>query len=402
MVQFIDIGEDPSVRIGQQLGGLVKEGFEGFQKGRETAANEREIKSFEQEFGTKISRNPDIQKIQISELLKGKMQKEMNEQKTGINSEEDQRIYSTIENEFGTEAADLYSAATPGGKTKFLDHLLRAKKRGEKFDLKYGDNFETPEEEPESFEDIEEPESKISNFNKELKEHLLKQDEGLLPEEKIRRGEKRYDTNLKFYQEAGTKLRAFAADRDRFNVLESINTSDKLPKNLGRLNVDTEGNLRAPFLANAETQRFIKTLNEFSQNAKDTFGSRVTNFDLAQYLKRFPTALNTKEGRRQILQQMRLVNQINSVYYKNLKNVYDKAGGVRNIDADAAERFAERISEPKIAAISEKFKEIGQFSSKPSAEEFPGKKIRDTKTGEVLISNGADWIPENQENENAL
>ena len=91
---------------------------------------------------------------------------------------------------------------------------------------------------------------------------------------------------------------------------------------------------------------------------------------------------------------MKTVNQINSVYYKNLKNVFDKAGGAReNIDADVAERFAEQLSDEKTNELSKKFAEIGEFSSKPAASEFKGKKIRDKDTGEVLISNGTDWIP---------
>lgn len=160
------------------------------------------------------------------------------------------------------------------------------------------------------------------------------------------------------------------------------------------MNVDKEGNLKLPFLASADAQRYVKTLNEFSSGAKGTFGARVTNFDLAQYMKRFPTLLNTKEGRRQLLEQMKLVNQLNSVYYKNLKKVYDEAGGVRNIDSDRAEYLAEKLSEPITEQLTQKFKQIGQFSSKPSPAEFKGKRIRDKETGEIFISNGENWIPE--------
>ncbi len=178
--------------------------------------------------------------------------------------------------------------------------------------------------------------------------------------------------------------------------MEDLNKSKKLPKDLQRLNIDEEGNLRLPFASSPEAQRYVKTLNEFSVGAKDTFGSRVTNFDLQQYLKRYPTLMNSEEGRKQLLEQMKIVNQINAVYYKNLKNVYDKAGGVRNIDADIAERFAEQLSEDKVNELSKRFKDIGQFSTKPQASEFEGKKIRDKETGEIFISDGTDWVPQEQ------
>jgi hypothetical protein len=243
-------------------------------------------------------------------------------------------------------------------------------------------------------EDLKEKNIPESQILKDLQQHISSQDENLLPEEKIARGKERYSSGLKEYQEATTKLHGMARDKERLDILENLNKSEKLPKNIARLNVDKEGNLKLPFLGSPEAQRYVKTLNEFSAGAKDTFGSRVTNFDLAQYLKRYPTLLNTAEGRRQLIDQMKIVNQINSVYYKNLKKIYDKAGGSRNIDSDAASRFAEQLSEPQVKKLSEKFNQIGQFSSKPAASEFKGKKIRDKETGEVFVSDGKDWVPE--------
>jgi hypothetical protein len=159
------------------------------------------------------------------------------------------------------------------------------------------------------------------------------------------------------------------------------------------LNVNKEGNLALPFAASPEAQRFVKTLNEFSANAKDTYGSRVTNFDLQQYLKRFPTLLNSEEGRRQIIEQMKIVNEINSVYYKNLQDVFSKAGGARKIDSDVAEDLAEKRSQQSISELVKKFDSIGTFTSLPAASEFKGKKFRNKETGEVLISDGVNWTP---------
>ena len=162
---------------------------------------------------------------------------------------------------------------------------------------------------------------------------------------------------------------------------------------MGRLNVDDEGNLRFAFAASPESQRYVKTLNEFSAGAKDTFGSRVTNFDLQQYLLRYPNLLNSADGRKQIYKQMKIVNDINSIYYKNLKNVYDKSGGVRNIDADIAESMAEKLSSGKVEELAKKFGEIGTFPTLPDPASAKGKKIRDTKTGEILQSDGTNWNP---------
>ena len=233
----------------------------------------------------------------------------------------------------------------------------------------------------------------ITPEDQELSDIIASQDVGLTPAERVKRQSERYKIGHPIRQDAGAKLRGFSRDKERLGILDSLNQSGKLPKDFGLLNADKEGNLRFPFAASPEAQRFVKTLNEFSSSAKDTYGSRVTNFDLAQYLKRFPTLLNSQEGRKQILEQMKIVNEINAEYYKNLQDVFSKAGGARNIDADMAEELAERRSEQRIDELVKKFEEIGQFSSLPDPAKFKGRKMREKKTGEILISDGENWNP---------
>jgi hypothetical protein len=322
------------------------------------------------------------------------LQAKFNKQKLHEEMDLENKSYDKIKERFGEKFADIWKTAPVGGRTELLKAALQASGRNQDIDNILSGAESKSGKENERFESIEdEPATPESKFEKDLSYYLRNQDEGLLPAEKIKRGKERYDTGLKPYQEAGIKLRGLARDKERIDILEGLEKSKKLPEDIERLNVDSEGNLRLPFLASPEAQRYVKTLNEFSTGAKDTFGARVTNFDLAQYLRRYPTLLNSAEGRRQLYEQMKLVNQINAVYYKNLQKVYDKAGGVRNIDADAAERFAERLSEEKVNELASKFQDIGPFSSRPSASEFKGKKIRDKETGEIFQSNGADWLP---------
>jgi len=272
------------------------------------------------------------------------------------------------------QEADLYTTLTTGGQTAFVKDLLEEKKRSSKAENQF-----------KGYSDADE--------DREIKNILKSQDEGLTPAEKVARSKERFASGEKVRSEAQSKLRALTGDKRNLEVLDSLNKTSKLPEDFGRLNVDSDGNLRFPFAASPESQRFIKTLNEFSSNAKDTFGSRVTNFDLSQYMKRYPTLLNSKEGRRQLLDQMKIVNDLNAVYYKNLDEVYRKAGGARSIDSDVAEDLAMRKSEPKVTELSKKLSQIGQFESLPSAAEFPGKKIRNRETGEIMISDGVEWRP---------
>lgn len=328
--------------------------------------------------------------------LKNKFDRKLQSDKLKGDYKADEENYKKIKDAFGTKFAEIWMASPQGARTKLTGAALEARSRGIDLDkmLSTGggqtpDIMQTNEMNP----PIEQEDKLEKNVFNELNDIKNQQDKELLPAEKIARGKERYTTGLKEYQEAGTKLRGLTRDKERIEILEGLEKNKKLPKGLGRLNVDKDGNLRLPFLASKDSERYVKTLNEFSSGAKDTFGSRVTNFDLTQYLRRFPTLLNSAEGRRQLYDQMKIVNQINSIYYKNLKKVYDKAGGVRNIDSDVAERLAEKLSESKVSELSDKFKEIGDFKSLPAASEFKGKKMRDKKTGEVFLSDGENWVP---------
>jgi len=293
------------------------------------------------------------------------------------------------------EEAALYSRLTTGGKTAEFKELLEQKKRAQQVKENYPELEEAfPEQETEKQEEIEQKEKIISPKNsikERLKRYLSERDVGLTPRERVQAGKERYSTGLKSYQEAGGKLRGLARDRERLDILDNLKKSKNLPTYLARLNVKKDGSLKLPFLATPEAQRFVKTLNEFSAGAKETYGARVTNFDLQQYMQRYPTLLNSAEGIQQIIDQMKIVNQINALYYKNLKGIYDAAGGVRNIDADIAEKFADQITDPGIKSLIKKFDNIG----KPSAQEHQGKRIKDSATGEIFISDGNDWIREN-------
>lgn len=397
MIQIIDEQRPQSglEKFMQMISSGLRGGAEGGQSIKQALGEKSEREALSDRFGDIFGKvGPNTR----SQLLTGEIQKENQAAKLRGEYEADEESYGKIKNAFGKKFADVWLASPTGARTALTQAALEARARGIDLDKilsmpEVKDSIGLQSHAQAGQDQFKEPQEQ-EVFN-ELQQIKGGQDEGLLPEEAIARGKERYATGLKEYQEAGSKLQGMTRDKERFEILETLNKSDKLPKGLGRINVDLkEGNLILPSIASPEAERYVKTLNEFSSGAKDTFGSRVTNFDLAQYLKRFPTLLNTKEGRRQLLDQMKLVNQINSVYYKNLKKVYDDAGGVRKIDSDVAQRLAEKLTEPTVSKLSAKFREIGQFESRPNPAEFKGRKIRDKETGEVFVSDGNEWIPE--------
>ena len=136
------------------------------------------------------------------------------------------------------EDAKLYAELTTGGQTEFAKNILESRKRGldsfgnkatrsvnkipahEKDEMMQQEGMQEPERSPE--QEVEEELGAYQEFA----------NEGLTPAEKVKRESERYKTNLPVYQEAGTRLRGLTRDKERLSILESLDKTGKLPKNL--------------------------------------------------------------------------------------------------------------------------------------------------------------------------
>lgn len=313
--------------------------------------------------------------------------------------EADQQRYNVIKSNFGDKVADLYRAAPEGGKTQILGALLEANQRGINPEellggfqqnqgqqqglnemrqaQSLGDMYDSmngrPEgkRKPEQFQ-IEKPPMKTIDY-----------DRGLTPKERVRRQEERYSKNLPLYQESQKKLQGLIAEQD---ALETLSELSPQIGSFQRLNINPEtGELIIPALASPEAQRFAKTVNDFTVKAKDSFGSRVSNFELDRFMKRLPTLANSEEGRRQIIRQMQVISNMNSAREAALQDVFEEYGGVRNIDYDKAERLADNLVKPRIEMLRKEFKTIDRDLDKQFEDKVKDKKKALVPPGRVAV-----------------
>jgi len=385
----------------------VQQGVEAYKKEKEYAPQQDYYSKLTG--GGTLSKDPNIARVELLQAMKNQQKnKEIDAKRIDYMKAKD----ILMKNGATEDEADLYAAASVGGQTHIIKDFVEQKRRKSKLQKNYPqlDIGERGEQEAgnEFPEEAGEAKPQLSNkqiINKDLKKHLDEQDEGLTPPERIARGNQRFTTNVPIYDESSKKLRSLQSEERRIDELSALAATDKLPSGLERINIDTDGNLRIPSGSSVEAERYVKLLNEFSENAKDSYGARVTNFDLAQFFRRYPTLLNSAEGRRQILQHMKIVNQINASYYKNLKGVFDSVGGVRNVDPDTAIHYAERLSQKKADKLTLKLGEIGKPTAEPgkklpglpaASEENKGRPIRNKRTGEIFVSDGQNWIPQSQ------
>ncbi|MDX1532839.1 MAG: hypothetical protein R3230_01380 [Nitrosopumilaceae archaeon] len=247
--------------------------------------------------------------------------------------------------------AQLWAQNTTGGRTEItkslLDRLSRTPQQTQQ-QMPIGSSvqMQPPMMEEEITENVEEFRYPDVNIF-----------EGFNPREKAKFKADLYKDNKKDYMETTSSIKSYDGMGLRLNQLDRLNNSGKLPKSFGRLNINAKtGDLVIPAAANEETQLFVKTINDFTTEAKDSYGSRITNFELNTFLKRLPTLANTEEGRRVILSQMQSLNDLNKLYENSLKTVYDQYG-LQGIDRQNAEKIAEELRKDEEDKIKKRFEE---------------------------------------------
>lgn len=215
--------------------------------------------------------------------------------------------------------------------------------------------------------------------------------------------------NNKELKETQNKKKAYAQNDILINSMTQINDTHKLPKGMGSIVIDpSTGDLRpeAQLIGsvNTETQVYVKNLKQFLKGAKDFFGARVTNFDVSSFMAQLPSLLNSEQGRRIILKQMKYVNDLESIHNNTLNQGLKKYGRnanynqvVQEADRKVAEREKDLMGKinnlvgassfiNQMAEKPEQFKDMtlmqrpdGSFAAVPNAkvEKLKTKKWRD-------------------------
>lgn len=270
--------------------------------------------------------------------------RELGQKKADVPTEEQlQQIFK----EFGIKGkeADIqtrrFRALTPGARTDYVRRLLDAAERGEFGTPLFGSagnepDISEPGELPTEPGIVEEQAAQIQGNDPSqvdtIEEETFEFPEidnfsGLTEQEKSSRRNEYLKQNKDIQKEI-IKSRDEYEDTDfRLKQLKNLNERKNLPESIGRLNVNPKtGELILPAAASAETQLYVKTINDWVTQAKNSFGARVTNFDLIAFMRRLPTLANSEEGRRVIIEQMQVINDLNKLHSDSLAKVYRKYG----------------------------------------------------------------------------
>lgn len=186
----------------------------------------------------------------------------------------------------------------------------------------------------------------------------------------------------------------------RMGEIISPENKDKFPSSLTVALFSKNGELRPAAMSqlSPEAQEFTKLVVDQLSGAKDTFGARVTNFDVQTFMKRLPSLLNTADGRQRILRDLRLINKINTLHDREVLNIVDKAGGSGKISLSKAKAIFRNKFKDEIKSLRKEFINPSKsaFSSMENADPsiYRGRRGVDEETGQVFISDGKNWVPE--------
>lgn len=140
-------------------------------------------------------------------------------------------------------------------------------------------------------------------------------------------------------------------------------------KDLGRLEeLEKEGKLDTPgyveflkrsgfdipALMNEGSQEFSKIVANFVNGAKESFGSRISNFELESFLKTLPNLSQSPEGRKRVIANLKNINRAAIEYNEAKKEILKEHHGLPPIDL--ADEIDDRIGK-RLDNISKKFRE---------------------------------------------
>jgi len=124
-------------------------------------------------------------------------------------------------------------------------------------------------------------------------------------------------------------------------------------------------------LLGPESEEFQKLSKDFLREAKDVFGSRLTDVDINQFLQTVPTLSQSMPGKLRVINNLKAFNKASKLKYETMKQIIKENNNTRPADLEI--QVEERVS-PLLDTIAEEFKTgYGQpgFDKLPPTSIFP-------------------------------
>lgn len=217
---------------------------------------------------------------------------------------------------------------------------------------------------------------------------------------KTKKEEAYFKLNEPKLMEISDSQRDLEQENARFSRLQELfNDPSKFPPGWMVGLLSKEGELRPTAIAalSDEAQEAVKLIIDSTSGIKNTYGARVTNFDLQTYLRKLPSLLNSAEGKARVLRDLQVINQINRLHNEGIMQIFEEHGGSDKIAYSKVEREFNKRYGKEIDRLYKEFINPAKktFDTIEAADpgKYLGKKMINDETGEVFISDGKQWKP---------
>lgn len=192
----------------------------------------------------------------------------------------------------------------------------------------------------------------IGNIAKAEKDRRDKESKAKLEEEKV--DYQSFKDQKDYTEKVLNGYEGYKRDKNVLDAMEKIAKSGKLST---PMTVATLNKLGIPLgvLNNPESEQFDKLSVELLKNIQNTFGSRILQSEVQQFMKSIPTLLNSPEGQKKLIKQWQILNEGKKIYYDAYKDIKKK--NPKRLPPDLHERVLEE-AEPKLDLLSDEFRKM--------------------------------------------
>jgi hypothetical protein len=167
---------------------------------------------------------------------------------------------------------------------------------------------------------------------------------------------------LPTYKEINEKAKASKDSNLRLGRMEELIKRGKLSntafyngvKALGKLpGIGSYIESIAESFLSPDTQEFEKLSTDFIKDAKQFFGNRITQQEVALFLKTVPNLSQTNHGKQRVIRNMRIFNEAAGVRKKAMDEIIRANNGKRPANLES---LIEEVATPQLDKLAEQFK----------------------------------------------
>lgn len=164
---------------------------------------------------------------------------------------------------------------------------------------------------------------------------------------------------LPYYKDISHKARASTNNSKKLNKIESLAVSGNLgsPVANSLINTISKGvwghGIDINFLKTADAQELEKLSNDFVKDAKEIFGSRLTDADLAAFFKTLPNLSQSREGMVRVIRNLRIANAADELRKEAADRIIEQNNGRRPRNL---ETLVENEISPHLDELADQFK----------------------------------------------